>query len=72
MRGELADGGPIELFSAAGDQCLEPVVYQARQRHRDAQRFRRGEGEPNIFLSQGRSKSPGLVLLPRERLTHGR
>lgn len=43
VRGELSDRRPIESFAAAGDDGLQPIVDQARQRHWDAKRFGRSQ-----------------------------
>ena len=52
VRGELCDRRPVECLAAAGEQCQEAIAQQAGQRHRDAQRFGRREGEPDVLLSQ--------------------
>src|SRR5439155_5312903 len=76
LRRELPDRRPVERLATVSEQRQEPIAEQARQRHRHAKSFRRGEGEPDVLLSQGCGKAGGLEPplgdLPSIGLVEGR
>src|SRR5713101_6913033 len=63
LRGDKAEGGPVELAVTARDPRDQPVPDHAHRRHRDARSLGLGKRQAHILEHEGQDNS-GRVRLP--------